>query len=199
MNDPFAPIIGDAKRAHVDRESKWKPIFPVPTVAPRPPLEHPYRGKPSFVWQYLDAQSRLLHCVARFDKTDGAKAVLPLTYCRKAEGGLLEWRWQAPDAPRPLYRLDALAARPDAPVIVTEGEKAADAAQRLLPDYVATTSSGGCKVAAKANWYPLQGRTVVIWPDADREGAEYALSVARLARAAGARSVSIVEVANHGS
>ena len=47
------------------------------------------------------------------------------------------------DTPRPLYGLDRLAARPDAPVIVCEGEKAADAAERLFPEYVAVTSPNG--------------------------------------------------------
>ena len=43
---------------------------------------------------------------------------------------------------RPIYGLADLAARPDAPVLVVEGEKAADAAAELLPDYVAVTIHG---------------------------------------------------------
>ena len=34
--------------------------------------------------------------------------------------------------------------------------------------------------AAKADWTPLHGRTVVIWPDNDGPGANYAADVARL-------------------
>ena len=37
-----------------------------------------------------------------------------------------------------------------------------------------------CPVAAKADWSPLHGRTVVIWPDNDAAGAKYAADVARL-------------------
>ena len=165
MSDPFAPISGTSKRVRGDRAPEWKPISPVPADAPPPPADHPYRGKPSFVWSYRDADGRLLHYVLRFDDADGGKVVIPLCFCRSMAGGAFAWRYQALDAPRPLYRLDALAAQPTAPVIVTEGEKAADAAQRLLPDYVATTSSGGCKAAAKADWSPLRGRRIVIWPD----------------------------------
>ena len=194
MNDPFAPVTWNSKHVNFDRGSQWTPLSPVPADAAPPPVEHPSRGKPTVVWQYSDAAGRALHYAARFDEADGGKVVLPLTYCRNAAGGRPGWRWQAPDAPRPLYQLDALAARPDAPVIVTEGEKAADAAQRLLPDYVATTSSGGCKAAAKADWSPLKGRKVVIWPDADNEGIEYARLVARHVCAAGAQSVAIVGV-----
>ena len=43
-----------------------------------------------------------------------------------------------------------MAERPTAPVIVTEGEKAADAAAALLPNMVAITSPNGSKSAGKA-------------------------------------------------
>ncbi len=54
---------------------------------------------------------------------------------------------------------------------VSEGEKAADTAQRIFPDHVAVTSPGGAKAAGKADWGPLAGRRVVIWPDNDEPGA----------------------------
>jgi hypothetical protein len=43
------------------------------------------------------------------------------------------WHFKAPPWPGPLYGLDRLAAQPDAPVVICEGEKAADAAGRLFP------------------------------------------------------------------
>jgi putative DNA primase/helicase len=85
-----------------------------------------------------------------------------------------EWRWLGFPKPRPLYGLDRLAARPKAPVVVTEGEKAADAAALLLLDHVAVTSPGGSKAAKAADWSPLAGRHVVIWPDNDAPGQAYA-------------------------
>ena len=48
--------------------------------------------------------------------------------------------------PRPLYGLERLAARPEVRVIITEGEKAADAAGALLPGWVAVTSPGGARL-----------------------------------------------------
>ena len=36
-------------------------------------------------------------------------------------------------SPRPLYNLDSLAASPEAPIVICEGEKAADAAARIFP------------------------------------------------------------------
>ena len=43
------------------------------------------------------------------------------------------WRWKAPAAPRPLFNLQALTAKPDATVLIVEGEKTADAAAKLYP------------------------------------------------------------------
>ena len=130
--------------------------------------------------------------MCRFDKPEGEKEFYPLTYGTLA--GRTGWHWKAPPAPRPLYGLDRLAKRPNAPVIVCEGEKAADAAERLFPEFVAVTSPNGAKAADKADWTPLAGRDVTIWPDHDDEGARYAADVARLASKAGAASVAIVDV-----
>ena len=80
----------------------------------------------------------------------------------------------------PIYGLDRLAQRPTDPVLVVEGEKSADAAGKIFPDHVVTTSPFGAKSANKADWTPLHGRTVVIWPDNDTPGAKYAADVARL-------------------
>jgi DNA primase len=40
------------------------------------------------------------------------------------------------------------------------------------------TTSGAADSAAKANWEPLAGRSVTIWPDNDEAGARYADEVA---------------------
>ncbi len=73
-----------------------------------------------------------------------------------------------------------------------EGEKAADAATRLLPGFVAVTSPNGSKGAGKADWSALRGRAVTVWPDADVAGLEYGRRVAMLATGAGALAVAIV-------
>lgn len=102
------------------------------------------------------------------------------------------WRWKAPPDPRPLYRLDALRQRPDAPVLIVEGEKTADAAQRLFPSAVAITWPSGCKAIAKADWSPLAGRRCVLWPDADDAGRDAMAKLAPRLMAAGAAQVRIV-------
>ncbi|MBK9189884.1 MAG: DUF3987 domain-containing protein [Phycisphaerales bacterium] len=94
--------------------------------------------------------------------------------------------------PHPLYRLPELLASPGSRVYVTEGEKAADAAHAF--GLVVTTSAGGSQRAKGSDWSPLAGRDVVILPDHDDSGERYADDVARLATAAGAKSVRVVRL-----
>ena len=165
--------------------------MPAPTNAPKPPAEHPKLGKPSDQRPYRDASGAILGYVFRFDR-GGEKEFRPLTLWRHSISGKLEWRWESWPPKRPLFGLQGLAGRPSAPVVVCEGEKAADAATRLLPGYVAVTSPNGSKSAGRADWSPLRGRNVTLWPDADAAGLAYARTVADLATKAGAVSVTII-------
>ncbi|MGD0090050.1 MAG: DnaB-like helicase C-terminal domain-containing protein [Planctomycetota bacterium] len=82
--------------------------------------------------------------------------------------------WQLGDPPGklPLFHLDKLALDSAAPVAVVEGEKKAEALDAL--GILATTSAHGAKSAGKTDWTPLAGRAVVIWPDRDPPGRDYA-------------------------
>jgi putative DNA primase/helicase len=186
-SNPFAPIGGKGERA-VKRKAAWTIVVPVPADAPKPPAEHFKVGRPIARYTYPDENGALLGYVLRFN----AKEFRPLTFWRPSAGGEPEWRWENWPPKRPLYGLQALALRPSSPVLVTEGEKCVDAVTQLLPDFVAVTSPNGSKSAGKADWSPLRGRAVVIWPDFDGPGFEYANAVAKHARAAGATSVAIV-------
>jgi putative DNA primase/helicase len=143
-------------------DDDWQIVMPLPLDAPRAPDAHPKLGKPWARWHYTDKDGDLLFSVCRWNKAEGGKIFLPVSLWRH-RSGKMEWRWKGVPAPRPLYGLDKLAAWPDAPVIVTEGEKSADAAARVFPDYVATTSPVGCKAEAKADWTPLAGVERNIW------------------------------------
>ncbi len=197
MNDPFAPI-ETAKpngrgNAPASAAPQWILIAPVPHDALAPPARHPKLGAPSSRWAYHDASGALLGYILRFDGVDG-KQFRPLALYAPAAGGAPEWRWEAWPVPRPLYGLDRLAARRSAFVVICEGEKSADAASRLLPEFVCVTSPNGSKSAAKADWSALRGRDVTVWRDADAPGLEYAQKVAELCAAAGAASIAIVTV-----
>ena len=100
------------------------------------------------------------------------------------------WRWKAPPAPRPLYwaRRD-----PTAPVLICEGEKATDAAQRLFPSAACCCWPSGCKAIDKADWSPLAGRKVTLWPDADEVGRDAMAKLAPRLLKAGAAWVRIVQ------
>lgn len=177
--------------ARKPKAAKPEPQMPIPAAAlDTRPQAHPKHGAPSATWTYRDPEGRPLFFVWRFDPQEGRKQFSPLTYF--ADG----WRWKAPPAPRPLYNLNQLVARPEEAVCVTEGEKSADAAAELLPGMVATTAMNGAQSPAKADFGPLQGRRVFVWPDADDPGTRYAETVARLAYAAGAECVSVLDLAS---
>lgn len=173
--------------------AEWRVIMPVPDDAPAPPAKHPKLGASVRRWEYRDAAGRLLFLVCRHEGKGGEKEIRPLVFAEHRRRGK-QWRWHGFPKPRPLYGLDRLAARPDAPVIVTEGEKAVDAAGELLSDHVAITSPGGSKAARAADWSALAGRRVTIWPDADEPGQAYAGDVcAMLATLSPAPVVTIVK------
>lgn len=161
-------------------------VWPVPEAAP-PRLEaHRKAGRPATWWAYRDQSGQLLHWVARFDLAAGGKDVRPLTLWREP-GGALRWDWKGVPDPRPLYGLDRLAqADPTAPVLLVEGEKAADAAAERFPESAVLTWQGGTNATGKADWRPLAGRRVVIWPDNDEPGRKAARAVLDRLQAVGA-------------
>jgi putative DNA primase/helicase len=175
-----------------------------PVVSPwnarRPNFNHPAFGTPTGVWPYKNGFGEVLFYIARYDAPHGRKQFIPYTFHADAAGG--EWRRKSWPKPRALFNSDKLAAHPDAPVLVVEGEKAAvgldgnGGAAALFPSNVCVTSAGGAGAAHTTDWSPLLGHDVVIWPDADEPGSRYARDVARLALAAGARSVRIVNVSD---
>lgn len=178
--------------AEAEDTNAWTPIVPVPADAPRAMPVHSL-GRRSHRWAYRDAEGRLVFLAVRFDPPGERKQVIPLTYCEN-KNGRREWRWTALPAPRLIFGMDNLVAQPEAPVLVVEGEKVVVAAQAMFPDHNCTTSPGGSQAANKADWSPLKGRAVILWPDNDESGAKYAGDVARLAHEAGAASVAVVNV-----
>jgi len=104
-----------------------------------------------------------------------------------------EWKWSAPPAPRPIYNRAAITARPDAPVLIVEGEKTADAAAKLFPSAIAITWPSGCKAYAKSDWSPIAGRRCVLWPDADATGRDAMAKLAIHLLKAGAAQVRIIQ------
>lgn len=140
------------KSIPVHRDGDW---YDMPVVG-----AWPYCGVDGLLWGYA----------CRIEK-DGKKDVIPMTWKVNPETGEARFKQGALPEPRLLYGTEALAANPKANIILVEGEKAADAARRLLdgrPGLVLTWP-GGCKAVGKADWSLLAGRKVVGWPDCDSQ------------------------------
>lgn len=95
-------------------------------------------------------------------------------------------------SPRPLYRLEQLQLHPEAGVLLTEGEKAADAAARFFPQAVCLSWPNGGKAIKHVDWTPLAGRSITLWPDNDDEGRQAMASLATMLLQSGAAKVAIV-------
>ena len=149
-------------------------------------VTHSKLGGPTRIDCYM-VGSQVYEARVRYDGTDG-KTVLPWHY----DGA--RWILGAAPQPRPPYRLGELQITPDVPILVVEGEKAVDGATERFPDYVATTTSGGCKQAHHTDFAVFAGRKVVVWPDNDEPGRKYAQEICRLVMAAGAVDACIVMV-----
>ena len=180
----------------------WIAIQPIPTEAMNKcPARHRQHGTPSKIWIYRDAQGQPLMALYRFDlgpDEDGKpkKVFAPLTWCQRADNSITQWRWQGLPEPRPLLRLHELALHPEAPVVLCEGEKAADAAAELFPDSVATCWPNGSKAWHKADLTALTGRAVVLWPDNDSNGIGCMAAVAQKLDGLGVESVRVIALEN---
>ncbi|NVN02916.1 MULTISPECIES: topoisomerase [Asaia] len=148
------------------KQSKdWEQLEPDATT-PEPNLSRWERA-----WPYHNREGRITHYVVR--KGNGKdKIILALTWGRKLDENtgelVLGWHLKQPKAPRPLYRLNGIAKAKS--VIICEGEKAADAAQVMFPRILCTTWMAGTNNVANADWSPLSGKKVLIWPDNDAPG-----------------------------
>lgn len=171
----------------------WQCIMPVPDDAPKPPAAHPKHGKPSKRYPYHDPDGRVNFYHCRYDKPKGEKKQFsPLTLWQK--GNKYEWRFKVPPGLRPVYGLPGLLQFPDAACWFAEGEKAAEALHKLLPDHPILCWQGGSQAVEKSDYAPLAGRDCVIFPDYDLPGKKAANDLMKRLAAAGARSVRVLDV-----
>ncbi|HEY5579673.1 MAG TPA: VapE domain-containing protein [Rhodoferax sp.] len=153
----------------------WCTVTPVPAMAPAATFKHQHRapGDIEHTASYI-IDGQLFGYVVRFKTSDGGKETLPYTWCTSARDGASRWHWKQWDEPRPLYLPGGVspfvAQLPT--VILVEGEKKAGILQGVLNDiapsvYLVASWSGGCKAWKKSDWSPLNGCTVLLWPDCD--------------------------------
>ncbi|WP_455275117.1 VapE domain-containing protein [Ralstonia thomasii] len=167
------PSAAPAPAPEPRKQSAWVPVVPVPAGIIAAPARHFHRGAPEMRWEYRSADGELLGYVCRFRTSDGGKEVLPLVFAQHSESGERKWHWMQWAEPRPLYwpqfgALTGVSPRADKVVLIVEGEKCADAAYSSIGARAdVCTWSGGSKAVDKADWSPLAGRKVIIWPDCD--------------------------------
>lgn len=135
-----------------------------------PPPDHHKHGQAAAVYEYRDSEG-VLGYVCRYETAEG-KTFAPYRW--------IDGKWQAKSLPkpRPLYGLHRLQATTTERVLIVEGEKAADAALTLGLPHVVVSWSGGANAVETADWKPLVGRKVDLWPDNDDAGRN---AMARLA------------------
>ena len=135
---------------------------------------HPDLGPPSAVYAYQLPAGETAFFVYRFDLGDGRKETRPVSYSAAKN----QWVWKLPPPPWPLYWRGPRDAKK---IIIVEGEKCAAAATEMFPDFGVVTSAGGAESAGMSSWGALEGREVVVFPDHDEPGFNYAQDVAGFA------------------
>lgn len=168
--------------------------WPVQGV-PVPDMRLSAFGPPVKTWTYRTADGAGIYgFVARYEGEGGKKEIRCWSWGNRSDADPKRWECGHFGKPRPLYGLDRLASFPDKQVMVVEGEKAADAASLLLPNMVCVTWPGGAGAVRYADWTPLAGRSVVIWPDADDAGKEAATHLVTALRKAEAGRIKVLAV-----
>lgn len=138
-------------------------------------------GPATAKWDYQDATGKLIAVVYRYDPQPGHKEFRPWDVRR---------RKMAPPDPRPLYNQPGMLKSDQ--VVLVEGEKCA---QTLIDlDVCATTAMHGANAPVdKTDWSPLSGKHVLIWPDRDKPGWQYADHASQAILQAGAKSCVILQ------
>lgn len=175
------PAKRDESASGKRKGQKWMAIIPAPARTLKFTGRHFHYGDPIAIWTYHDQRGALIGYVCRYIDSNGEKVVMPWCWARTKDGAEA-WRPLSFLKPRPLYGLELIADSGTAQVLIVEGEKACDAARRLFPDWLVLTWPGGSKAVKHANWAPLAGANVAIWPDADDAGHQAASELSQLLR-----------------
>jgi Ti-type conjugative transfer relaxase TraA len=182
------------------KEDKWTSViipdneFPPELNKLSPYIASKYRL--AAVYQYCTIDGQVACYNLRLeDKEGGKKIFLPLSYGKSHTDESPTWRLKGySERSELLYNAPLLKQFPNKPVLIVEGEKTADSAQKILDkDYVVVSWQGGASAAGEANWKLLSGRNVVIWPDNDIPGFKAASDIADCLRRVGVKSLKVID------
>ena len=122
-------------------------------------------GKPSKSWNYYDKNNRLIAVIYRYDTGSGKEFRIWDVRNRKSQYPKI----------RPLYNIPGIVASKK--VIIVEGEKSADSL--IAKGFCATTAMCGANAPLdKTDWSYLQNKEIIILPDNDQAGINYANKLA---------------------
>ena len=142
------------------------------------PSSHFDLGEASHVYKYRTREGHAVGVILRWDATEArSKEIRQCSWVQMNNKASPEWKWCAFSESRPLYRGERIDAEPDKPVLIVEGEKCVEAAEKTLKDWIVVSWAGGSSAALKSDWSGMDGRRVVIWPDNDKPGAKVAKQV----------------------
>lgn len=128
------------------------------------------------IYAYKNIKNKLCGYVVRIkDIANNTKVTLPVVYTENNHG-IKSWRSKSLGEDRCLYN-EHLLKDSNKPVLIVEGEKTADIAQSLYPEFDVVTWSGGANGFNKSNWDVLKDKQVSIWPDNDRAGIDAARKI----------------------
>jgi Ti-type conjugative transfer relaxase TraA len=190
----------------LSKGTDWISVTPDPKH-PAPPLQslgnqklHHYFNETAR-HPYRDENGELLYYRLRLiDKNDSTKKITPpLSFGYwKSNPSHLCWELKGYDSGKAcLYNIPALKENPLATILIVEGEKTADRALNKFPheSFISITWPGGAGAARRADWAPLVGRNVIIWPDNDKPGFQAAEDICQELRKVGIQSLKLIDPA----
>jgi len=126
---------------------------------------------------------------------DGKTVAEHVRIDRAGEGKVVFWRPKLSEIEKrvtemPLYGTELLASRPGKAVVITEGEKAAEAVRRM--EWLGLgTVTGAATAPNEAVLSILKGRKVYLWPDNDDEGRSHMARIAATLKRLEIRTITI--------
>lgn len=170
----FRKPVAKPKKAPEPPQWEHSELPPIAT-----PDEHFELGKADHVARYRDREGKAVGVVLRWDATEErpSKEIRPMSWVQMHNKESPEWKWCHFAEPRPLYRGERINAEPSKPILIVEGEKTAEAAEKLLTGFVVVSWPQGSSGVHRADWSGLDEREVVIWPDADNAGRKAAAAI----------------------
>lgn len=151
------------------KKPNWETVTPIPENTP--PLPQKYKKcKIVKYYPYYNINGELITYTFRVTYPDGSKNIIPLSYC--VCGDKTEWRFKRLPNPQPIYGVEQLLKKPEAKILMVEGEKDVDNGRELFKHekkIIVLSWVGGATGVMAVFWKQLENRTIVYWPDADTQ------------------------------